>query len=509
MGTMGEQDAASGALVLVEELCGQLDSAGISYCHWKSNEAIDRSASGENDLDLLISRSDITNFTEILSRLGFKQAKGPTEKQMSGVHDFFGFDAEADRIVHVHAHYQMVLGHDMTKNYRLPIEKAYIRSAAQAGLFKIPAVEYEYIVFIIRMVLKHSTWDTVLGGEGKLNSAERQELAYLLDKIDPRQVANILQEHLPYLSVEFLDECLQAITTTESIRKRIKIGARLHKHLRSNTRHSYLKDIHLKFWRRIKIALRRRILNKSPKHRLGGGGILIAVVGGDGAGKSTVVDGLNAWLSRYFGTTQVHMGKPDWSTTTVLVRGLLYFASLARLVPRASSARNALQQKALISPGYPWLVREICRSRDRFRTYVRARRYAADGGIVLLDRYPVPQLKFMDGPLSGIFLEQLATSPRANEFLSPKKESRLASAILKQEARYYNYMAPPDLLFVLRVEPDTAVMRKTDEDPATVRERSTEFFALDWQGTRAHVIDAGQEKEAVLAEIKSIIWSAL
>jgi hypothetical protein len=106
-----------------------LAAEGIGYCHWKSNNALDRSASGENDLDFLVSRPDIPRFTAILCRLGFKQARAPAEKDLPGVLDFFGYDDPADKLIHVHAHYQLILGHDRTKNHRLPIESAYLGSA--------------------------------------------------------------------------------------------------------------------------------------------------------------------------------------------------------------------------------------------------------------------------------------------------------------------------------------------------------------------------------------------
>ena len=59
-------------LALTYRLCQALEAERITYCHWKSNNALDRSASGDNDLDLLVSRADVPRFTGILYRLGFK-----------------------------------------------------------------------------------------------------------------------------------------------------------------------------------------------------------------------------------------------------------------------------------------------------------------------------------------------------------------------------------------------------------------------------------------------------
>ena len=41
-------------LELVRRLCQTLSTEGVDYCHWKSNEALDRSARAESDLDLLV-----------------------------------------------------------------------------------------------------------------------------------------------------------------------------------------------------------------------------------------------------------------------------------------------------------------------------------------------------------------------------------------------------------------------------------------------------------------------
>jgi hypothetical protein len=186
-------------LPLIRKLCNVLVAENIAYCHWKSNNVLERSASGDNDLDLLVSRADVPRFTELLYRLGFKQAKAPAEKQMPGVLDYYGYDEEADRLIHVHAHYQLILGHDMTKNYRLPVERPYLESVVQGDLFKVPTPEFEFIVFVIRMVLKHSTWDVILGREETLKASERKELAYLQARVNQDHLYDILKWRLPYI----------------------------------------------------------------------------------------------------------------------------------------------------------------------------------------------------------------------------------------------------------------------------------------------------------------------
>jgi thymidylate kinase len=497
------------ALNLILKLCQALAKEEISYCHWKSNNVLDRSANGLNDLDLLVSRADIPRFSEILYHLGFKQAKAAPEKQMPGVLDYYGYDEAADRLVHVHAHYQLILGHDMTKNYRLPIERLYLESAVQGDLFKVPAAELEFIVFVIRMVLKHLTWDVMLAGEGTLKAAERQELAYLQARVNENRVAAILRQHLPYIDVKLFNNCIQALQFPCSVWSRVKLGQQLQTKLQANARYSSPLYIYLRVWRRAASVIRQRLFKSSSKYRLESGGVMIALIGGDGAGKSTAVDALYPWLSKKFETTRVHLGKPSWSRTTMAVRGILKIGQLLGLYPVETSFRETLHQKSLVSPGYPWLLREVCRARDRYWTYVKARRFAARGGLVILDRFSLPQIRLMDGPQADQFINQLMAGPQANQFMSPHRASRLARALVKLEESYYHKIVLPELLIILRVDPEIAVQRKTNEDAASVRERSTEIWELNWEDTDAHVIDGSKSKTEVLRALKALIWSEL
>ena len=496
-------------LPLVQELCNGLIAENITYCHWKSNNMLERSAGGDNDLDLLIDRADGLRFTELLSRLGFKQAKAPVDKQMPGVLDYYGYDEQAGKWVHVHAHYQLIMGHDMTKNFRLAIERPYLESAVQGDLFKVPSVEFEFVVFIIRMVLKHSTWDAIIGREGKLKASEQKELTYLKAHMNQERVQEILKYHLPFIGIDLFGNCVRALQPGSPVWTRLKTAHELQMKLRANAVYSLPIDTFLKLWRRAVLMIQRRIFKSSSKYRLEIGGAMIAILGGDGAGKTTAVDALYAWLSKTFESTRVHMGKPAWSWTTIVVRSILKAGQILGLYPLEASFDETLEQKSLVSPGYAYLIREVCRARDRYWTYVKARRFAAKGGLVILDRFPLPQIQIMDGAQTEQFIRQLQEGPQAKRFLSPHLDSRFARLLVKLEENYYHQIVLPELLIVLRVDPEIAVQRKTDEDATSVRERSTAIWELNWEHTDAHIIDGSKSKTDVLTEIKTLVWLEL
>jgi thymidylate kinase len=481
------------ALDLVIKLCQTLEAEQINYCHWKSNEALARSASGDNDLDLLISREDAERFTEILFRLGFRETQENSGKRLPGVLNYFGYDVEADRIVHIHLHYQLVLGNDLSKNYRIPIERPYLDSATQVGLFRVPAPEFELVIFVLRMVLKHSTWDSILMGHAALSPSEGRELKYLATAENLEKAKKVLERFLPYIDHSLFEACVQAIEKGCPLIKRIRTGEKIQRALEACARFPQTVDIVSKFSRRLSLSAQSHLFHRKSKRRLANGGLLIAIVGGDGSGKSTAIDGLDHWLPRVFEVMKLHLGKPAWSWITIAVRGLLKIGTAFGLY----SFNEDVNNDGTKFPGYPSLIRTVCNGRDRYLAYLKARRFASNGGLVICDRYPLPNLLAMDTPQCRRIAKDFNRTGKFLEWLTALEDG------------YYRKIAMPDLLIVLKVDPETAVQRKVDESEASVRRRSSLVWALDWSKTPAYVLDASLPQDQVLTQIKTLIWSHL
>ncbi|HEU4527390.1 MAG TPA: nucleotidyltransferase family protein [Actinomycetota bacterium] len=495
-------EAASAPLALIAELCGALEAAGVRSCHWKSNEALGRSASGDNDLDLLVHRSDAATFEEVLARLGFKEAHLPPWKRLPGIWHAYALDRASGRLVHVHAHHQLVVGDDMTKNYHLPIEDPYLASAVPAPPFHVPSPEFELALLVLRMVIKHDPWDAIASGQGSLSASERRELEDLLARVDPGDAARTLHRHLPIVTPELWARCLRSLRPGASVGFRIRTAGELQRALAVCARRGRALDTYLKVWRRGRIVVRRRVLRRraEPK-RLGRAGLLVAIVGGDGAGKSTVVEDLTEWLGKDFRTLSVHLGKPPRSALSDVVKGAMTLAASVKRSPtpsgRALRASVAADGGASMTPRTAVrLAWEVLTARDRYRAYRHARRAASNGAIVVCDRFPLAQVRQMDGPVS-VGLRESA------------RRARLVGLLSEREQRYYARIAQPDILVVLRVDPDVAVERRREAPEEVLRQRSEEIWAIDWSTTPAIVIDAGRPKDEVLARVRAEVWSRL
>jgi hypothetical protein len=486
-----------GTLGLVVELCDALEAAGVRYCHWKSNDMLDRSASGENDLDLLVHRADGQRFAEILARLGFREARLPPAREHPGVSHHYSLDGASGRFVHIHAHFQLVLGDDTTKNYRLPIETAYLASVQGGQLFPVPAPEFELAVFVVRMMLKHATWDAVAFGKGGLGTAERRELAWLTERADPELTEAVVRVHLAGIDVGLWNQCLATLQPDGTVAQRLAAGRQLLRALAPHGRRGPATDAWLRVARRGMWGTRHYVLRRPTRKRLARVGATVAVVGGDGAGKSTAVEGLADWLDGTFVVRRTHLGKPRPSLLTLAVKGPMYVGRSVGLLPSTGLSVDPRTARPDDFPGRAWALWQLLTARDRRRQYHRARRVADAGGIVVSDRWPLRQITLMDGPRTTWL------RPHLNGGRS------IVRRLVEAERRAYAHVASPDILLVLRLEPEIAVARRTDEDPDFVRARNTEIHGADWTGTNAVLIDATQPPDEVLARMRRVVWERL
>jgi thymidylate kinase len=116
---------------------------------------------------------------------------------------------------------------------------------------------------------------------------------------------------------------------------------------------------------------------------------------------------------------------------------------------------------------------------------------------VLCDRYSLPGFMNMDGPQCESALANV------------KKQNRLLKYLAGREFYYYQQIQLPDLLIVLKVDPEVAVRRKAEETEVSVRARSAEVWGLGWEKLSAFSVNANRSKEEALAQVKALVWEHL
>jgi thymidylate kinase len=475
-------------IALVREVCVALAGDRVRYCHFKRNAFLDLSRRGEKDLDLLIARADEDRFSAIMHRLGFKLACWP-DGGLPGILDYYGYDSQTGRVVHVHAHYQLVVGDDLTMSYRIPLEDAFLGAAREDGELLVPPPELELILLVIRLALRHLTWDAVVTRRARVPASSRAELAFLQERVEEDQVDRLLEQWLPFVDRGTFRDCRLALAPDAGTGTGIRAGGRLVRALKPCARRSRAADVSLKMWRRGTQIASRLTSRPAARRQLAAGGAIVALVGADGAGKSTAVEELSERLGKTFTVTRAHLGKPPKSLLTVVIRNVVRARSVFLRVLRLIGARPAPSRAT------EHAVLAAALARDRYLAFRRIRRIATNGGLVICDRFPLRELKLMDGP-------------RVQRVMDPDRWSRLTGRLAARERRYYRAITRPDVLIVLRVDPETAVAR-TDEPPDFVRARWREVWAIDWTRVPAHVIDTGEPRREVLSRLVALVWSEL
>jgi thymidylate kinase len=473
---------------LVAQVSDALEAAGIPYCQWKGHGKRERWSAGLGDLDLLVDRTAASRFGIALERLGFKLAIPAPDLQVPGVISYLGLDAGLGRLVHVHAHFHLVIGSAWRRHYHLPIETAILNASVTRAPFRTPSPEHELLLFVLHQVLRHDLRGALRSGEPVWLRQIEPELHRLESTADPRRVAAELRRLLPDVSHRLFLRCLESLRPGCPATTRIAARGALEWRLRTYLRRPPLASLAARAVRPMLRAGLRNGWRWLPGKHLAAGGSVIALVGADGAGKSTCATSLVQWLGAELQTRRVHLGRPPRRLLTYLTGGALKFAR------RYDERRRRAEPSLLVH--HLELARHVCTARDRYLLYRRVRRFAAQGGLAICERYPIPESHALAGPSAA---QGLATAA----------QSRLAGWLREVETTYYARIGTPDLLVVLQIDPDAAVARKTDEPADYVLARARLLWDVDWSNASAQVVDAGRPLEEVVAELRFHLWENL
>ena len=199
---------------------------------------------------------------------------------------------------------------------------------------------------------------------------------------------------------------------------------------------------------------------------------VIAVVGCDGSGKSTLSNDLIAELAKKRQIEWVYLGQSsgniaDWIRSLPLI-GPAFGRYLVRKAERAHS-KEASQPDTLTA------IVIFLLSLWRVHKFRRVLKLAHRGVLVITDRYPQAEVP-------GFYFDGTGLNDK-------NAQSWLARLLLKREKRLYTWMAShrPTLLIRLNIDAETAHARKPDHKLAMLREKVRVIPTLQFNG--ASILD--------------------
>jgi thymidylate kinase len=490
-------------LPIISALFEQLNAGSIRYCHWKSNWILEETLEGETDIDLLVQREDASSLRAILQGLGFRPAVEMGAAPFPSVEHYHALDEPTGSLAHVHVYSRVISGGSLAKNYHLPLEEMLLGDVEKIGIVNVPSRGAELVVFVLRMCLKHATlpelvlvtrdWDNV-----------RREVEWLATDAARARARSLLPVWLPGLEQPLFDAALDALRGPAPLRRRIVLGRRVRARLQPFARRGRFSA-----W----LDEERRFANKAMSHGRGSkkrltpasGGAVIAFVGGEATGKSTMLEDVERWLGAHFTVRRVHAGKPPSTALTALPNLLL--PALRSLLPAQRSTKVSAQRHSAPEDGgtdgpFPLLfgLRSVLLAHDRRRLLARAFASSANGAIVLTDRYPSVEVGSLDGAQLG------GSGAVANG-------GRLRRWLVGVEDRLYRQIPPPDLVIYLTAPLDVTLernrVRGKSEPEDYVRSRHARSSNLQFDRVRVERVDTNRPREESAREIRKVIWEAL
>jgi thymidylate kinase len=278
------------------------------------------------------------------------------------------------------------------------------------------------------------------------------------------------------------------------------LAQQVRRQLNVYAKHTFFKRL-LAYSQFLRAEVQRRWGTKRKNKVLQAGGAVIAFVGADATGKSTLVEETGRWLGDVFTVNVIHTGKPPSSWLTAPVNMVL---ALVRPLKSqaASSDSNPAQHKFRGLSSLLYALRAVVLAWDRQRLILKTRRRAAEGEIIICDRYPSRTIGAMDSP--RLEEELLKTGPLVTLY------NRLA----RLEKQLYQQIPPPDIVLKLRVSLEVAKKRNRErhgqDGEAYLEARHRQSQNLHMPGTRyVYDIDTEQTLKETICDVKEAIWESL
>lgn len=224
-------------------------------------------------------------------------------------------------------------------------------------------------------------------------------------------------------------------------------------------------------------------------------GPMIAIVGCDGSGKSTVSENLVIWASDYGPAATAHLGKQAGNVG----RALSDLPLVGKFIGRSIGHKKFSLREPAAKNKTPGILAAVVASIFTLRRVLRFRRMLAlrrKGLIVITDRFPQLDCpNAFDGPVLS----------------EDAQGSFIVRWLARHEREAFEWMTSyrPDLVMRLNIDLDTACARKPDHIRRKLQRKIEVTPLLKFNGAPIVEIDTVQPLEQVLAEAREALTNFL
>ena len=391
--------------IVAQGLITALNQRGIEYAHWKSNFGLTQAAEEGSDLDFLVDRRQLPCLQALLLEQGFKAATVTSGPNPLSIYHYYGLDGETGELIHVHLFTHVLTGESLIKSHLLPFERMLLENVEQIGAMKVANRSAELVLFFVRTCIKYGSW-LDLPYLLRKPEAVREELAWLRAGSDMDRACELLGAYCPVIEETLFREGLEILARPGALPAKMRLARRVRRRLRIYAKYTGLQGPQAYaqlLWQQAK----RRLIRQRRSKALTAGGAVIAFVGPEATGKSTLVAESARWLGSAFVVRSIHAGKPPGTLPTLPLNALLPFLRekapdlrpnrLEGHIPgKPAEAEKALKIEKVSALLYA--VRAVAVAWDRRDLLIKARRAAARGELVICDRYPSAMIGAMDSP---------------------------------------------------------------------------------------------------------------
>ena len=487
-------------LLSIQKFINALEEHNIIYCHWKSNEHLEEALAGDTDLDILFNPAQRTELEIVFNECGLKRFRATPLMQYNAIEDYIGFDQKEAKIWHVHTHYRLTLGEKHLKGYTISTWGEILlkdRVKSNFGVW-IANPSEEFVLLLCRISLKLRWRDYAQS----LNDEDVKEIAWLKEKITKNQInaaaSNMLKKGsrtiiLRLYSQEITDKSM-FIPLQKALRKELmfftaysRFGSWINRTKREI------------FW--VCGGIRRRIrLNQYSAYRRisPNGGLVVAILGCDGAGKSTTLSYIKKEFSKKIDVVSIYFGSGDGSCS--LIRKPMKFIAhkvggkgLGHEVDREYKEKKISFKSRIYSIAkLIWAVTLALEKKTKQRKMIEARN---NGLLVLTDRYPQ---SIMPGASDGPLLNRYRNS------------SGILRKISEWEWKIYDSFSinAPDLTIKLVVPTKMAIERKPEMTEQEINRKKDIVMKMTLSENTV-VIDTSQPFTVTRGEVMKKIWELI